>query len=585
VTNPSPTNRWLAFAEIFVIFALFALQGSWPVPDVNEAHYLGKAAHYWNPDWIRGDFFLDSADSHKVYYFSFGWVTLWLSMPAAAWTGRIIAWLLMAWSWRRLSTALLPRPGWSILSAALFIMLNERLQMAGEWFIGGIEAKDFAYVFMLLGLEALVRDRWNRAWLLFGASAGFHALVGGWAVAAAGVAWIFLGKKTSPLPLAGTTEWSGPGVRAEGAGRPPLLSMLPSLCGGFLLSLPGLIPALALNRNIDAEIIRQANVIYVFERLRHHLDIFQFKMEFLYRFAAMTFCYLVLCRLINKLAGKAPPEEQTADDATSDGFRRMRILQCFVAGSLSIALIGILIDMTSFYDRTFAAGLLRFYWFRLADIIVPLGSAFVVCYWTLQRLRVKYLEGMLWLILATGLVCIHFGGYIPQRIHPGPARGDLNMTTASLVTRIDQPSPSKADRLENVAAWRDVCQWIRENTPTDARFFTPRLSQTFKWYARRAEVATWKDVPQDAAALVAWWNRIQDVFATGSEQPEFRWRENVTDLEPKQLDALAEKYQAEYIVAPPGNPPPGWKVIYENKGYSKKNKGYAVYRRERGQSP
>ena len=259
----------------------------------------------------------------------------------------------------------------------------------------------------------------------------------------------------------------------------------------------------------------------------------------------MTFCYLVLCWLINRFSAKKPLQNQT-DDATADGFLRIRILQCFVAGSLAIALIGILIDMTSLYDRTFAAGLLRFYWFRLADIVVPLGTAFAFSYWIQQRLLVKHREGILWMILALELVSLHFGSYIPERIKPPPAR---------------------ADRLANDSAWRDSCRWISENTPSDARFFTPRLSQTFKWYARRAEVATWKDVPQDAATLVAWWNRIQDLFATGSTQPEFRWRENVTEMKPEELRKLAKKYNAEYLVAPVGDPPPGWKTIYRNQGY------------------
>ena len=136
------------------------------------------------------------------------------------------------------------------------------------------------------------------------------------------------------------------------------------------------------------------------------------------------------------------------------------------------------------------------------------------------------------------------------------------MIAASLASKIDQPAPSPAARSENLAAWQDACRWISENTPADARFFTPRLSQTFKWYARRAEVATWKDVPQDAAALVAWWNRIQDVFATGSPLPEFRWRENAVEMEPEQLKKLAKKYDAEYLIAPVGNPPAGWKEIY-----------------------
>jgi hypothetical protein len=182
----------------------------------------------------------------------------------------------------------------------------------------------------------------------------------------------------------------------------------------------------------------------------------------------------------------------------------------------------------------------------LADIIVPLGTAFAASYWIQQKILRKSFWGFFAFILAVACAGIHFGSYIPQRIKPPTAR---------------------ADRLDNVAAWQDACRWICENTPGDARFFTPRLSQTFKWYARRAEVATWKDVPQDAATLVAWWNRIQDVFATGSEQPEFRWRENITEMKPEALRKVAEKYQAEYIIAPRDNPPAGWKELYNNKGY------------------
>ena len=451
-------------------------------------------------------------------------------------------------------------PGWSILTAAIFVMLNERLQMAGEWFIGGIEAKDFAYVFMLLGLEVLVTSRWNRAWLLFGAAAGFHPLVGGWAVVAAAMAWLFLGKKYSPHPLG-----EGPGVRAEtsvtcpranplpkgeGTGRPKLSSMLPGLIGGFLLSLPGLVPALVLNRNIDVETIRHANVIYVFERLRHHLDVLQFRMDFVLRFAALTACYLAWCWMVNRLPKRESCQESADEQPGRCNFLPIRILQYFVAGALSIALVGVLVDMTSLYDRTLAAGLLRFYWFRLADIALPLGTAFVASFWIERELAARSRSRKIWGYLGLGVAVvlsgIHFGSYIPQRIKPSPAR---------------------ADRLDNPPAWEDACAWVSANTPRDARFFTPRQSQTFKWYARRTEVVTWKDIPQDAAGLAAWWNRIEEVFMTGSPQPEFRWRENATDMEPAQLKELAKKYGAAYIIAPVGNRPPGWEEIYRNQRY------------------
>ena len=94
---------WRILAEIALVFAVFFLQGAWPVPDVNEPYYLGKAIHYWNPDWLHGDFFMESPDTHKVFCFTFGWLSLWLPPVVLAWTGRILSWALLAWEWRRLS--------------------------------------------------------------------------------------------------------------------------------------------------------------------------------------------------------------------------------------------------------------------------------------------------------------------------------------------------------------------------------------------------------------------------------------------------------------------------------------------------
>ena len=56
------------FLEIALIFLLFALYGAYAVPDTNEAHYLGKAAHFWNPNYVQNDFFLNSPDAHGVFY-------------------------------------------------------------------------------------------------------------------------------------------------------------------------------------------------------------------------------------------------------------------------------------------------------------------------------------------------------------------------------------------------------------------------------------------------------------------------------------------------------------------------------------
>src|SRR3954454_17213813 len=148
----------LEVAAIFLIFFLFA--GSVP-PDGGESHYLVKAKHYWQPAWCAGGLFLVSRDAHATFYWTFGWVTRFFSLAVTAWFGRLISWLLLAWSWRRLSWAVVPRPLMSLLSAGLMLFFLRNFHLAGEWIVGGIEAKCFAYVLVFLALEAMALGRWG----------------------------------------------------------------------------------------------------------------------------------------------------------------------------------------------------------------------------------------------------------------------------------------------------------------------------------------------------------------------------------------------------------------------------------------
>ena len=79
--------------------------------------------------------------------------------------------------------------------------------MAGEWMIGGLEAKGLAYVFVLLALGALARGRWRAVWPLLGAASAFHVLVGGWSVVAAA--------SFGSLPAGSVLRWARPLFRSS----------------------------------------------------------------------------------------------------------------------------------------------------------------------------------------------------------------------------------------------------------------------------------------------------------------------------------------------------------------------------------
>ncbi len=479
-------SRWRAAGEIGLIFLLFFIHGGAAAPGTNEPHYLSKARHYWDAGWCAHDFFCGTADAHQVFYWTFGWLSQWLSLPQLAWTGRLLTWAGLAWAWRRLSWALVPAPFYAVLSAALFVTLNDRCQMAGEWVIGGVEAKGFAYVFVLLGLEALVLGRWRRVWLFLGAASAFHAIVGGWSVVAAGLAWVV----SRDRPSASKLVWP--------------------LAGGLLLALPGLVSALALTHNVDAELANAANRVYVFERLSHHLDPQQFPPRLVLR-------HLLLLGLLVAMARFVPREGR---------FGRLR---AFVAGAVGIAAIGFVVSLVTASNANLAASLLRYYWFRMSDVMVPLGVALIAS----AILRCWQTSRPTW----------HAIGLVVALLVSGTNLGE------TIYLRHANPRPPADANVANLPAWREMCAWIAAETPADAVFLTPRLAQTFRWYAGRAEVVSRKDIPQDAVGIVEWWRRMNRIHGcpSGARGP---WRESLAELGSQRLQELGAEFHADYAIMP-----------------------------------
>ncbi len=489
---------------------MFFIHAGWPVPDVNEPHYLSKAKHYWNPAWCRNDFFCNAADAHQVFYWTFGWLTRYLSLPTVAWCGRVLTWTLMAAGWYRLSTALAAGPLYSVLSAALFVALNDHCQMAGEWVVGGIEAKGFAYAFLFFGLAAMVRGQWTKTWLLLGAATAFHVLVGGWSIVAAGLVWLM-----------------------SGAERPPLAQTGLALIAALLLSLPGLLPALWLTWHAPPETVAAANHIYVFQRLDHHLLFTSFPSLAIGCFGLLGLLWGALCYVGPQ--GPAP-----------------RRLRWFVTGSLVIAAVGIAISLGLRQHEALAAKLLRFYWFRLSDAVLPAGTALAAVSFIAATRRLVPAWGAGWLLLAIAAAGAHLGDV--------------------LQTRLTYPSPRADWTLDDPVAWWEICDWVSWNTPADAVFMTPRMAATFRWYTNRAEVCNRKDVPQDAAGLVGWWQRMEDLYrrpAEGDNPAE--WRNSLATLGAAKLAELGDKYGADYVLTSAYPPLPLKKI-------SPPNESYAVYR-------
>lgn len=482
--------------EAILLFAAFCISVHVFVPEVNEAHYLCKARHYWNSSWCAGDLFLESADAHRVFFWSFGWTTRILPLPLVAWLGRIVAWLWLAFAWIRLSRTMVPRAGYGLLSGCLFASAVHWGNLSGEWILGGIEAKGFSYPLVLMALQRVAVNDWRWCWVWLGLATSLHPLVGGWAWVSAGLAWILCNR--SAVSLVNSAAW---------------------MLGGLLLAAPGLFAALNLNANTDAAEIQQAEVLYVFVRLSHHLLPYAFPLTAWLRFSLLTVLWAFLVLRTFRYAPLAR-------------------VHAIVGGAVLIAGCGCVIYEWTVHDRALCSTWMRYYWFRWSDVAVPLGLALATVQAMAEVRTMHPNQARRIRVLVSGVAGLGIlAGPLSQTrqlIPPGDQQG--------LMMVFESPAAQQVAWRD----WTDACIWIRDHTPEGTRCLTPRCQQTFKWYAQRAEIASWKDIPQDARGICDWWFRYRDT------QPRYtRGRANPLSI-PQAIDwavRKADAYGAHYGVA------------------------------------
>jgi len=545
--------------------ATFAAAGAWPVPDLNEPVYLTKARHSVDPAWAAGDFFLETPDAHGVFYRIFGPLAAAVPLDQAAWIGRLAGWLALAVGFRHAIGPIVATSPGRLAAAAIFALALRCTTMAGEWVIGGCEAKVFAWACVLGGLGELCRGRPASAWLAMGCGAALHPIVGGWGMIALVPAWWLT--RTRPVCGdrrlgGGTSLVAGPrrsGPHAPRACTDPLAFpywlatttkrfdwMLDSrvvtvacVVGGLVAAAAGVLPVLGLSGGASAVERAEAARIYVVERLGHHL----LPRSFAEPLVARHVLAIVAWWLLTRQARRTPARTR---------------LDTFTTVSLGLSLTGLVIAATEPFAPATVHGLLRFYWFRLADVMVPLALAAAavavleddaVCA-RLLAVRPAVVRWVVALLLGVDLAT--------QSAHwPLPGRERL---------------AARADSKLDAAAWADVCAWAREHTPPDSRFLTPRGAGSFTWRTGRPEVVSWKNSPQDARSLIEWRRRMVNVFSPTGRLGDMG--ASVAALGPERMREVAAAYGATHAIVPR---PAAWQPeLPFERVYA--NAGYAVYR-------
>jgi hypothetical protein len=455
-------HRLVVVVEVILLVALFFAAVGVAPPSFNEAHYFAKSKNYWDPSWCSNDLFASSGNPHWLFHVTFGAFSQWCTLEATAWIGRVIGWTMIAIGLNSLTRAFSDRAFASLGVAILWIGGVESFDLAGEWIVGGIEGKVPAYGLLLIAMRLMIDGRWSYVWPLLGIASAFHVLVGGWSVLIALPLYWFYGRDAAPLKS----------------------QLLPLFVGGGFAMI-GVYPALALTRGVDPATVTAAAKIYSYERLTHHLLPSAFGLKHYIRHALLIVATLIALRKLHDQ-------------------KRYRMLRFFTLGMVAIAAVGMLVGALQNVAPDVAAKLLKYYWFRMTDAVVPL--AFALAWLQLPEvakdsLRIRRVR---WVVTAIALWAVFDAGMESSRM---TVRTDSGRIASAIGM-----NTNSANRKRVVSDWIAVCEWVDRTLPKEEILLTPRNQQSFKWYANRAEVVNWKDVPQDADRLVEWSRRFFDVF-------------------------------------------------------------------------
>jgi hypothetical protein len=430
-------RKWPVLLAVWATFLLFGAIAA-PVPGVNEPHYLCKSKHFWQPEWCHRDFFLVSPNAHSVFYATIGSLTQCGSFEQAAWAGRIVTSLMLALGWiHGLSPLFFTR--WATLwTACLFLGFAACGNFSGEWLVGGVEGKVPCYSFLLAALGETLRGQKLRAAALAGLAVSVHPVVGLWGVLAfamsQGINWYRDSRQLKRRIILTAVPRQDTSEHGDSLNLSPLKirrGFLTQFFWPFLvfvsLALPGLIPVFRLlTESVSPETRYTATYLQVYYRLAHHLDPMLFPLR-----SYVCYALIFVVWLCSFGWGGRTNSKKRFDQ--------------IVVWSVVFAVSGVIIgwgprppSLMPFYAERMQ--LLKFYPFRLADVLLPIA-------------------------LAVSLVSVlERSWYSPVHVpHPGAAFSRPGWLMAFLLIaamwRAHATTETNRYSLGDRADWLNVCSW------------------------------------------------------------------------------------------------------------------------------
>ncbi len=494
-----------------LLWALLMNREGVRVPNANEFTYLLYFYKAWHAQFLATDWtFQETTAGHGIFNLALGWITLLMPLESAAWLGRALVWTGAFIGLMRVGRHF-QIASWVVWIGILLWLAQRQAPVTVEWIIGTFEAKCIAYICLLFGIDAALRNKNLLAGVLCGLAFTFHTAVGMWGGAALGVAVLL---------------------------HNPIRETIKFALAVVVFCLPGLISSIPLlfgHHAISAEEAKY--IVTTFEP--QCLDPLSFPklwlilMPLLMLFGA---CYSYWLRA-----------ERTA-----------RLLFWFELSLASFFLFGVIARLAGRFDlvqlfplRVFSVFVLLFFYWQMGRIVVDAcrrqrrpGA---------NRPPAVVIGFAIVLLLVVPNPLLQFGRMAGTHLHRYQ-----EITT-------NQLSPNRSED----ADFRKAAVWVEANTPQqDVVIAPPWLGDAF-YYTRRPLIANWHFPRYDA--MTEWRSRIESLVGDVINDPDGPGeigalsRQRYAKMTTDHVLTLGQKYQAKWLVTSGKYP---FEQVYESGNYS-----------------
>lgn len=507
----------------------------------NEVGKLMLAKQFVFPDWLPNDWYLSQPQKYQaLFQLFFGQSILNIGFVATSILGRLIYYSLIALGLVLIAKEIQLRLLGLVIALILFLLSHQGVAIAGEWMIGGLETKGFAYGLILIAIWLAMKQRYVWMTASLGLATSFHILVGGYATLTF-VPWLlwkaFQDKSLNSKVLQKYTK------------KIFLCLLIYGLTSSFA--------TVALLNSLSETVIvpdskLQATYIYTFLRNSHHLTPTLWAKI---RFPIIGFYLSTLCWCWQKIRRE---KYSITENFTSEivGQKNRLLFLELTFFSLIPLFFGLGMSLIDTQGK-----ILQYYPFRFGSLMLALSTLLIPCY-SLQfyidkvnlskNIKKRLVMGALLVLM--GFHSFTFIGFVK-----------------SAIALINFPMGVE----ENHQASQAMFTWIQENIDQEEIIISsPGRYVGFNWLTNHATVAKFKLVPPTETQILKWYARLNDLAGypedyvwhkTGFAMEE-ELHQGYQNLSTDQVKILMQKYQSQYFFDARDHlldlP-----IAYENNGY------------------